>query len=813
MAIYSYYFHRLLQRAGDITILYNNATSDGQRAEKSRFMLQLMVESPHQFRFLTLQAGQQFTPFVPKTIEKTPDIMQKLHRRFDISRNHDASSPLLTPTAINRYMRCPLTFYYTYACGLREQDNIEEDVIDNRAFGNIFHEAAQTIYTQLMQRSRCIEAKDIDDILKKRVDIERAVDKAMQEELLLKKSDHQELEDTLNGLQLINRQVIIQYLRRLLDLDRRLAPFSIIGLECDTVTRLDTTYLSTIIGGRIDRLDKITETDPQTGQSVERIRVVDYKTGSRKLTPLRDVEAIFEQDSLSKHSDYYLQTFLYGCIVRKSRQFNPHDLPVSPALLFIQHAGADDYDPILAFGKQRIDDVEDDRQQFGSLLKEKIDEIFDPTTAFSPTPDRERCLSCSYRQLCRLVVTLLICLSAVTGFANHRVWADDVKSLQVVANTDWLSMPILQLGSDDVLNVAFDQLSHNYHRYVAHLEHCEADWSTSEEIFESDWLQGFNDIPLSDYEKSINTTVLYTHYTFQVPNDQCRLKMSGNYRLHILDEDDDNRCVLTAEFRVVEPKMNVGLSASANTDLGLNGRYQQLSMSVNYNALPVTRPDEQLYILVMQNGREDNMKVNVKPNFITPKGLKWEYNKRLIFEAGNEYHKYEVLNPTHITLGLERVSWDEDEGCFHVFPWLCEPQRNYLYDEDANGAFYIRNSDNYENDRTSDYVYVHYKLQPARHYDHTNIILEGKWTTEDPSTYVMEYDDADQSYNATVLQKMGYYNYQFLMLDPDGTTHRVPEEGSFYQTENQYQALVYYKGIGERTWRLVGYQEITFRAN
>jgi len=268
-----------------------------------------------------------------------------------------------------------------------------------------------------------------------------------------------------------------------------------------------------------------------------------------------------------------------------------------------------------------------------------------------------------------------------------------------------------------------------------------------------------------------------------------------------------------AEFRVVEPKMDIGLSVTTNTDLGLNGRYQQIAMSLNYNSLPVTFPEEQLQIFVMQNGREDNMKENVKPNYITPKGLRWEHNKRLIFDAGNEYHKYEVLDPTHITMGLDQVFWDEEERHFHVFPFICEQQRNYLYNEDADGAFFIRNSNNYGNDRLSDYVYVHYKLITTREYTDSRVILNGKWTTEDPYTYYMTYEEKDHSYNAVVLQKMGYYNYQFLLLDFDGNTHNVPEEGSFYQTENRYQALVYYKGNSDRTWRLVGYNDIMFRAN
>ncbi len=822
VAIYSYYFHRLLQRASDITILYNNATSDGQTAEKSRFMLQLMVESPHKFEMRTLQTEQKYEPFNPVAIEKNAEIMEKLRVRFDLSRHPEQAAvginmppaeaqnlePLLTPTAINRYMRCPLLFYYNYVCGIRQPNEVEDEVIDNRAFGNIFHEAAESLYTRLMEQSSQILPRDIERLLKERVDIERAVDEAIQKELRFPKSGNGSLRNSLNGLQLINREVIIHYLRRLLELDKGLAPFTIMGLETKTIARLETPHLTTTIGGRIDRLDRV-----RREEGGECIRVIDYKTGSKRISPLGDVDAIFEQQNLSKHSDYYLQTFLYGCIVRTSKLMNPGALPVSPALLFIQHAGTENYDPVLAFKDGRIDDVEKDRKLFGKRLKETVDEMFDPGKPFAPTADHQRCTNCAYQLLCRLAILIVLFGTSVIGaFAKHQVLSPDIKSLQVVVNDNWLQMPVMELGSDDVLNIAFDEMSHQFHRYIAHLEHCEVDWSPSEEIFENDWLEGFNDIPLDDYEKSLNTTVLYTHYKIQFPNDQCRLKMSGNYRLHILDEDNNNEEVLIAEFRVVENRMDVGLGVTVNTDLGLNGRYQQVAMTLNYNGLSVAFPEEQLQTFVMQNGREDNRKENVEPNYQTPKGLRWEHNRQLIFDAGNEYHKFEVLDPTHITMGLEQVWWDEEEGRYHAMPFVCEPRRNYLYDEDANGAFYIRNSDNYENDRLSDYVYVHYKLLPMRKYD-SPLIIDGDWTTEDGENYMMSYQEEDQSYHAVVLQKMGYYNYQLLMLDADGITHPVPDEGSFYQTENCYQALVYYKGTGERTWRLVGYQEIKFRAN
>ena len=382
VAIFSYYFHRLLQRASDISILYSNATTDGGKGEMSRFMLQLMVEDHyHTISYRTLQAGQQLTPFQPTTVEKTPEVMQTILQKFH-------PKALLTPTAINRYMRCPLIFYYTYACNLREPDALNDDTIDNRSFGNIFHEASQQIYTRLMQKSQQITKGDIEQILKSRVDIERAVDEAINKELKAKPAERLEL----NGLQIINREVIIHYITRLLEIDHELAPFIIEGLETDVCTNFSTPHITTLIGGRIDRLDRITK------DGFERIRVIDYKTGSKKLRPLADVEAVFSQENLQNHSDYYLQAILYSSIVRAQHQ----DTPVSPALLFIQHSGGNNYDPTICFANKPVTDVADVSQRFSEMLRNKVDEIFNPQIAFVPTDDRNRCRYCPYKLLCSI---------------------------------------------------------------------------------------------------------------------------------------------------------------------------------------------------------------------------------------------------------------------------------------------------------------------------------------------------------------------------------------------------------------------------
>ena len=405
-----------------------------------------------------------------------------------------------------------------------------------------------------------------------------------------------------------------------------------------------------------------------------------------------------------------------------------------------------------------------------------------------------------------------MCLCWTLGAEGRsRVLSPNVQSLQVVVGQDFLSPPVMRLGSDDVLHVSFDELSHQYHRYVYHVELCNADWQPNSSAFDNDYLQGFNDNPIEDYQNSEGTNQLYTHYRLQLPNERCRLTQSGNYRLHILDDDNGQEEVAVAEFYVVSRQVLIGLSVSSNTDIENDRSAQQVSMSVRYQHLRVSRPDEQIRTVVRQNDCEWSERRDVPPSFTNGQGLSWEHNRGLIFPGGNEYHKFEMLDVDHPTMGIERIGWDG--SFYHAYPVECEPRRNYVYDEDADGAFYIRNSDNIGNDTQSDYLQVHYKLltRQAEPFAGADVIVDGQWTTAAADNYVARWDPADQSYNAVVLQKQGYYNYQFLLRDVDGTVHLLPQEGNFYQTENRYQAFVYYREQSGRFWHLVGYQQVVFK--
>ena len=398
VAIYSYYFHRLLQRAGDITIAYNNSTDNGHTGEMSRFMLQLLVESGQKIDHYSLTAKNQPTPLMPKPIEKDETALSKLE---EMSR--------LSPSAINTYIRCKLAFYYQYIAHIKEPDS-DPETIDNRMFGNIFHRAAYLIYKDITDHSPVIEKAHIQAYLSNRKLLASVVDRAFEEEEC----------KTNNGLQIINREVIIEYVTKLLKIDQQLCPFSILAMEeeAKVYTQLSFTipsggtlkggalvssapdkHYNLTIGGIIDRLDAVT--DKQTGK--RRIRVVDYKTGNKPSSAIKSIEEVFDPKNIaSKHSNYFLQAILYSLIVSRSKEWNAANDAVSPALLFIKQAATNDYDPTLCIDKHPINDVTVYEEEFLTKLKETVADMYSPDAAFTPTDDRKKCELCPYRMLCGL---------------------------------------------------------------------------------------------------------------------------------------------------------------------------------------------------------------------------------------------------------------------------------------------------------------------------------------------------------------------------------------------------------------------------
>ena len=382
-AIYAYYFYRLMQRAGDITMTYNTTTEGTHTSEMSRFMLQMLVDSLHTVSRLSICAGQSPCDIRQTEVEKNTDVMARM-----LKPKPDRQHVFVSPTALGTYLACPMRYYYAYVAGLNQDEETDDDSIDARMFGNIFHSAAHLLYKDSIGKTL-----NKDDIKRLYGKIDLCVNKAFIKELYNKDPDTTSL-GALNGLQQINSKVIKLYLQRLLKGDADNAPITILGTEQWVMRQcrinVDGTPVTIAIGGIIDRIDRI----GRTGQT----RIVDYKTGRPPKTMPASLDDIFDP-TMNKTipANYYLQTMLYSSIV-KEEQPNAN---VVPSLIYIQHTPGEHHDPTLTIGGQPITDISHHDKDYRDMLTRLLEEIYDPTQPFIATPDTDRCLYCPFAQMCR----------------------------------------------------------------------------------------------------------------------------------------------------------------------------------------------------------------------------------------------------------------------------------------------------------------------------------------------------------------------------------------------------------------------------
>lgn len=394
-------------------------------------------------------------------------------------------------------------------------------------------------------------------------------------------------------------------------------------------------------------------------------------------------------------------------------------------------------------------------------------------------------------------------VAAVCALAQTQlVHSPNIRTLQVLVDNNPLLPPMMDMAKRQHIHISWDEMSHEYHRYIYHLEHCQHDWTPSDGIFESDYLNGLNDQPVEDYEKSFNTTQAYTHYSLRLPNAETSMRISGNYRLVVYEDGQSpDEPVLEARFCVYENKVSIRMAVSSDTDVDFNKSHQQMDLTIQYGALNVTDPVEKLRPVVMQNRRWDTRVTDIKPNIRRTDAIEYTHCKPLIFNAGSEFHKFELIDVHRPAMGVDRIEWFEPY--YHATLEPLSVARSYRYDEDQNGIRVIRSEDE-DADVTAEYVLTHFLLQSPR-LPGGDVYVYGQWTngTPDPEAR-MEYDEAAGHYEAVMLLKQGYYSYQF--VQEDGTASRTM--GDFYETENEYATLVYYRAPGDRTDRLVGYARV-----
>lgn len=383
-SVYAYYFYRLIQRAEHITLFYNTSSDGLNRGEMSRFMRQLQIEYPYPISLRYLETGQILQAPSPIMIEKTPEILRAMCQTYDINTGRGT---LLSPSALNTYLDCPLCFYFRYIARIGIPEEVNPD-IDSALFGTLFHRSAELIYNQLTKHDKDIRKEDLKRALQEKDFIESSVSQAFREDFFhLPKGKV----PVYNGNQLIQAKVITSYLRQLLRNDLYRAPFRIEGMEQSISEDIDVStpigILTLHIGGTIDRMDSKGDT----------LLLIDYKTGGTPRVP-NDISQLFQpSDTRPAH---VFQAFLYAAILCQKQP-----LKVTPALFYIHRAASESYSPIIEIGSIRqrtpINDFSLYDNEFRSHLQILLSELFNPEQPFMQTEFENKCTYCDYRRLCK----------------------------------------------------------------------------------------------------------------------------------------------------------------------------------------------------------------------------------------------------------------------------------------------------------------------------------------------------------------------------------------------------------------------------
>lgn len=382
---------------------------------------------------------------------------------------------------------------------------------------------------------------------------------------------------------------------------------------------------------------------------------------------------------------------------------------------------------------------------------------------------------------------------------------DFIKTITFKSNTTQGQLPVLKLGERLVLE--FDALNADEEDFYYIIEHFNFDWTPSV-LAKAEYLKGLDNQRILTYENSFNTYQIYSHYDLTVPNLQTRaLLKSGNYMISIYDDYDE--LMFTRKFMIYEDLVNVGTKIKRSRDVTVIAKKQSVDLVIATNSINFNNPLETIKTHIIQNNNLNTAISNLKPQYTLGNQLIYKYATESAFMGGNEYLFFENKNVRAANVGVQFIDLKE---IYHNYLFTGESRKNrpYTYNPDINGNFQITAIDRTDVDVEADYTMIHFSLLHEELKD-KDIHIYGNFNAFaiEPITK-MEFNSESGRYECILRLKQGFYNYKYVAVDK--TTKELEEgaiSGDFWQTENNYKVLVYYRNLGARYDRLIGYGEAT----
>ncbi|PQB03723.1 type IX secretion system plug protein domain-containing protein [Aureitalea marina] len=388
------------------------------------------------------------------------------------------------------------------------------------------------------------------------------------------------------------------------------------------------------------------------------------------------------------------------------------------------------------------------------------------------------------------------------GQAIEQAEPDYIKTIQFNGNTEQAQLPIIRLGES--IRLTFDDIIGDESDYYYTITHHDFDWTASD-LSKNEYLEGFDDVRIETYENSLLTLQMFSHYMLTIPNRETRrLTKSGNYMIHIYNYDRE--LIFSRKFMIVEQLAGVQVGIKRARDLNRIETSQVVQFTINSPTLLLVNPKQTVKTLVLQNSDHNTAITNLIPQYTLGNELVYRYDKEATFKGGNEFNSFDNKDVRAASNGVRRV--DRNELYEHyLFTDVPRKEQVYTYNPDINGNFVINNINSQRNQNLeAEYVWVHFALQYYDDLDGKEIYLYGNfnnWNLSEENR--LRYDSESGSYKTSVLMKQGFYNYKYVLLNPDGSIDPGGVSGNYWQTENQYTVLVYFRDLGARYDRIIGW--------
>lgn len=401
----------------------------------------------------------------------------------------------------------------------------------------------------------------------------------------------------------------------------------------------------------------------------------------------------------------------------------------------------------------------------------------------------------------------------IDSFSNDKPIAadrDHIKSVILHRVGFELSDPIIQLNTDQKLLLAFDDLEDEVKSYDYTIVHCNSNWEPSE-LMTAEYIDGFTNDRISDYQFSLNTTTPYIHYELIFPTDYLLLTKSGNYIIKVFENNNQNEPAFIRKFSIVDPEIKI--EASIKPPLALNSKRekQEIGFKIFLKNLYIPNPAASLKIIIKQNTRDDNLITDINPVRNQGEVLDYHFNNKSIFYGGNEYRALNIKSLKYKAININSIDYLRDG--YHVSLLEDKPRNrnNYVFENDLNGKKLIKTEDEENSSTEANYCWVHFKLQAIPELLDKDIFLTGALIEGMPNkTTKMVFNPANNCFDGLLFLKQGYYDYQYIVQDNGELAGSILlTEGSHYETNNEYSIFVYYRDPGSIYDQLIGFEKIT----